>query len=303
VKSQAVIEFPNKSQGSIIRQQPQLMLQEQAKADAIIQYAVKVKDWPKMLAAIEEKIEQQQDFVDEWKVRVSPGKGGDRRSRKIKVTDPLLWSATEAERQTGIGKMQVTRFRQGLKDRARYRERQIISAFREANLEPAENHRAEGTGENEWFTPEQYIEAARDVLGAIDLDPASHPKAQEWIKADRYFTRAEDGLAQEWHGRVWLNPPYARLEIVPFIDKLLGEIELGHVSAAILLTHNYTDTDWFHRAMTVSQKICFTRGRVRFVDDIGDPCAPTQGQAFFYYGPEALHFTDVFDSFGKVVTP
>jgi hypothetical protein len=41
--------------------------------------------------------------------------------------------------------------------------------YRTAELMPAENHRAEGTGENEWFTPAQYIEAARAVMGEIDL--------------------------------------------------------------------------------------------------------------------------------------
>jgi hypothetical protein len=46
-----------------------------------------------------------------------------------------------------------------------------------------ENHRALGTGENEWYTPKQYIEAARKVLGEIDLDPATSEKAQETIGA------------------------------------------------------------------------------------------------------------------------
>jgi DNA N-6-adenine-methyltransferase (Dam) len=67
-----------------------------------------------------------------------------------------------------------------------------------------------GTGNNEWFTPPQYIEAARRMLGEIDLDPASHSIAQQAVKAARFYTLQDDGLAREWHGRIWLNPPYAQ---------------------------------------------------------------------------------------------
>ncbi len=46
---------------------------------------------------------------------------------------------------------------------------------------------------SEWYTPAKYIEAARLVLGGIDLDPASNEIANGWIKADRYYSLAEKG--------------------------------------------------------------------------------------------------------------
>ncbi len=146
------------------------------------------------------------------------------------------------------------------------------------------------TGENEWFTPAQYIEAARLVLEEIDLDPASNEIAQRTIKAAKFFTIKDDGLKQPWAGRVWLNPPYSQPQIGEFVGKLVGEYASRSVTAAILLTHNYTDTAWFHTAERPAALVCFTRGRIKFVDSDGLECAPTQGQAFFYFGDAAEKF-------------
>ena len=58
------------------------------------------------------------------------------------------------------------------------------------------NHRAQGTGENEWYTPAEYIEAVRDVLKVIELDPASSSLANETVKAKRFYSKEDDGLNQ-----------------------------------------------------------------------------------------------------------
>lgn len=162
------------------------------------------------------------------------------------------------------------------------------------------HHRTRFTGETEWYTPAQYVEAARACLGAIDLDPASSAVAQQTIRAARFFTRDDDGLKQEWHGRIWLNPPYSQPDITRFIDKLLMEVNAGRATEAILLTHNYTDTGWFHAAAGRCAVLCFTRGRIRFVGASGEIAAPTQGQAFFYFGPWLDRFRASFGSFGFI---
>lgn len=158
-----------------------------------------------------------------------------------------------------------------------------------------------GTGENEWYTPADCIELARKVLGVIDLDPASSDLAQETVKAEKYFTAAENGLNHIWKGRVFLNPPYSQPDIGLFVAKLVAEIRLGNVAEAILLTHNYTDTTWFHHAASVCKSLCFTRGRIRFHDDEGKKCSPTQGQAFFYFGNNAKRFAEVFSAIGLIL--
>ncbi|MEO6595614.1 MAG: DNA N-6-adenine-methyltransferase [Planctomycetota bacterium] len=96
-------------------------------------------------------------------------------------------------------------------------------------------HQTKATGNPEWYTPQPYIEAARDVLGAIDLDPASNRTAQAHVQAACFCTAEQDGLAQPWSGRMWCNPPYEHPLIKRFVRKLVTEFESGAVSAAVLL--------------------------------------------------------------------
>ncbi len=161
--------------------------------------------------------------------------------------------------------------------------------------------KAEFTGNEEWYTPPQFLEAARDVLGEFDLDPASSDAAQKQVQASRYFDKEHDGLGFEWRGRVWLNPPYTQPAIGEFVSKLVAELGEGNATQAIMLTHNFTDTAWFHEAASVATAICFTRGRVKFVNPAGETAAPTQGQAFFYFGSNPAPFVARFSEIGFVV--
>ncbi len=259
----------------------------------IVQFRA-LKDWPQLEEAVAAKIEEQAAFVANWKAMVRAA--GHQPNNAV----GNYLSVDDAQIRWGISQPTVSRWRTSLKDPDRYHERIVLGSFRAAGLEPPENHRAEGTGENEWFTPDRYVEAAREVMGGIDLDPATHPTAQETIRASRFFTRQDDGLTQPWNGRVWLNPPYAQPLIGQFAEKLMSEIKAGRVQQAILLTHNYTDTAWFHLAEAAAELICFTKGRIRFVDIDGEDCSPTQGQAFFYYGEQWEKFREVFAAFGFV---
>jgi DNA N-6-adenine-methyltransferase (Dam) len=100
---------------------------------------------------------------------------------------------------------------------------------------------------------------------------------------------------------VWLNPPYGQPEIGQFIDKIISESSLGRVESAIVLTHNYTDTFWFQSAARWADAICFMRGRIRFESPTGEIAAPTQGQAFFYSGPDFQLFKHIFEDTGFVI--
>ena len=86
----------------------------------------------------------------------------------------------------------------------------------------------------EWYTPAPVIEAAREVLGTITLDPASSEIANRVVRAEKYYTAEQDGLRRQWEGTVWCNPPYGRLA-GRFVKKLLAEHARGRVSEAIVL--------------------------------------------------------------------
>lgn len=277
-----------------MRQAPELFTAEQDLAKRLVDLARVMRDWEKMLLAIDFQIAQQRQFVAWWGETVRPN------HRPISNHVRGYLSVPNAIERTGINQQQVSRWRGLLTEDQidAYRQRQRDRAYEEAGILERTPHRTRGTGATEWFTPPQYIEAARTVLGEIDLDPATHPKAQKRVKAGKVYTKADDGLRQEWRGRVWLNPPYGRIEVAQFVDKLIEHYLRQEITAAILLTHNYTDTKWFHSAIAASQLICFTRGRINFEDNAGGTCVPTQGQAFFYFGAETALFAETFRNIG-----
>jgi hypothetical protein len=116
-----------------------------------------------------------------------------------------------------------------------------------------------------------------------------------------YYTAEQDGLVQPWRGRVWLNPPYSRDLIAPFVGKLLAEHATGNVSAAILLVHARTDAGWFHDALAVAPAICLTRGRISFERPDGTGDSPPVGSAFFYLGGQPGRFGAIFGEMGVVL--
>ena len=161
-------------------------------------------------------------------------------------------------------------------------------------------HVSNNSGENEWYTPSIYVEAARDVLGRFDLDPASSEVANRTVRADRIFTAQDDGLVQEWPvGAIWCNPPYSQPLMGQFAMRLAQAARDG--SQVIVLVNNATETAWFQIIAAECSAICFPKTRIRFLDPDGNPGAPLQGQAIIYSGSDVASFTKVFGQFGLVV--
>lgn len=165
-------------------------------------------------------------------------------------------------------------------------------------------HVTNNSGNNEWYTPPDFIAAAKDVFAhlwlddecprgdincdgcdcsAIQVDPASSDVAQRTVRAHTYYTAETNGLEQEWRGTVWMNPPYSGALVGKFVDKLIEEFTAERVTAAIVLVNNATETAWAQKLLGFSSAVCFPSGRIKYHDATGRPAnTPLQGQMFVF---------------------
>lgn len=145
----------------------------------------------------------------------------------------------------------------------------------------------------EWYTPKHIVDRVVKLFGAIGLDPCSNP-GEPRIPAERRYTQADDGLAHEWTGKVYMNPPYGR-EIAQWIEYLCGQYESGNVTEAIALVPSRTDTAWFGRMRNYLK--CFVTGRLSFSDS--DTPAPFPSMVV-YMGENERAFIEIFSEVGDV---
>ena len=159
-------------------------------------------------------------------------------------------------------------------------------------------HAAAATGKSDWYTPAEIVALARNVLGVIDLDPASCAAANATVGAQRYYTQDDDGLAQSWQGQVWLNPPYSRSTIHAWCERWIQ-----HDGPRLLLTNASTDAKWFHALLRGADAVCLTRGRISFIDGNSGlrKRGNSQGQAVWAAGLPRDTFCNAFRSLGSVL--
>ena len=160
-------------------------------------------------------------------------------------------------------------------------------------------------GTPEWYTPRVYVEAARSVLGGIDLDPASCEEANVTIRASRIYTVEDDGIMQPWLGRVFVNPPGGRdgagKSLVPqFWRKFTTEsIDAGIWIGYSLEQLQTLQTHGGPHPMDYS--MCIPRKRIAFNSPGGDgKKQPSHANYIVYRGMFTSLFLDVFSQFGRV---
>lgn len=279
--------------------------------DDVLSIRDQAKAWHECMKIVGESLEAQNDAA-EVKLRAER-KAGEMLAAMEKnkgAADPTRSHDVTTLEDLGIAKMQSLRWRKEAAVDDDTFEQYLANCRREQReitqaglLNIAKGcHVSANSGENEWYTPPDLIEAAREVMDGIDLDPASCETAQANVKAKRFYTADDDGLSKKWIGNVWLNPPYSKELIGLFAAKVVEESM--RFEQAIVLVNNATDTAWFQQLASVASAICFLRGRVKFLDKTGKPAnTPVQGQAMLYVGRNVEHFRSRFSAFGFVVLP
>lgn len=160
-----------------------------------------------------------------------------------------------------------------------------------------------------WYTPAEYIEAARTAMGCIDLDPFSSEEANKVVKANWFYTVEDDALSRDWYVKtrgacVWMNPPYSGNMVKKAIAAFLQAYESGYIKRGIVLVNNATDTKWFHKMRKHCSAACFTDHRIAFISPDGKRVSGnTRGQCFMYFGDTegAKAFATSFSNLGWVV--
>lgn len=146
----------------------------------------------------------------------------------------------------------------------------------------------------EWYTPKAVVDSVIAALGEIDIDPCSNSHKNPNVPATMHYTKEDDGLSKEWHGRLYMNPPYGR-DVKKWVDKALSEIAAGRVTEAVILVAARTDTRAFEALADTCRCWCAVKGRLKFSGCENSAPFPS---AVFYYGPNLDNFHEAFQSYG-----
>jgi len=110
---------------------------------------------------------------------------------------------------------------------------------------------------DQWATPQKFFDAWNALRGPFDIDVCAD---ESNAKCAVYFDEAADGLAQQWIGRCWMNPPYGR-DIGKWMKKAYESA--GNGTVVVCLVPARTDTKWWHD-YAMKGDITFIRGRLKF---------------------------------------
>ena len=126
-----------------------------------------------------------------------------------------------------------------------------------------------------WATPVAFFEYYNNIF-RFDLDVCA---SAENAKCETFYTEEDDGLAQEWEGNCWMNPPYGR-EIIHGMRKAYESSLRG--ATVVCLVPARTDTKWWHE-YAMKGDIEFIRGRLKFGD--AKNSAPFPSAVVIFYPP------------------
>lgn len=125
-----------------------------------------------------------------------------------------------------------------------------------------------------WPTPQAFFDGLNARFG-FTLDVCADDQN---AKADRYFTKEDDGLSHAWTGTVWMNPPYGR-EIGKWVRKAYESSRAG--ATVVCLVPARTETRWWHDYIMLASEIWLVKGRLTFGNATA-PCTFPNAVAVFH---------------------
>ncbi len=151
---------------------------------------------------------------------------------------------------------------------------------------------------HERYTPPAIMDAVREVLKQIDLDPASCSKANEVVKASSFFSSETNGLNMRWRGKVFLNPPFD--DWPAWLAKLEKEIATKRVKEAVVI--GPANVCAFRPLLLRGGLLLVPTERPKFLDPSADRLiAPPFGALICYWGEEKDRFVEVFGEQGLIL--
>jgi len=146
---------------------------------------------------------------------------------------------------------------------------------------------------DDWRTPPEVIAVVKEAFGGtIDLDPCGNRYSLVGAKKQYLLSRGEDGLDAEWHGRVFVNPPFSNAK--DWLEKAACSTH----AETLLLMPARVDTRSFHKFGVTANAFAFWKGRSTFVG--GKASAPFP-VVFLYWGGHVERFILAFEPHGFVL--
>ena len=153
-----------------------------------------------------------------------------------------------------------------------------------------------GNRTDKWNTPVEFVGDVVKFFGTIDLDPCSNSEGDTNVPALNYYNEQTNGLAHDWHGKVFMNHPYSNSkEWIPYAAL---QYESGNAEELVLLIKLDVSTKWWKSVSNYPWLAINTR--LKFGNAAS--AAPFQS-AIVYLGSDLLRFEQIFKKYGTIYVP
>ena len=148
-----------------------------------------------------------------------------------------------------------------------------------------------GNRKDTWNTPVEFVGDVVKFFGTIDLDPCCNDVDNPNVPALNYYTEETNGLAHDWHGKVFMNHPYS--DSKTWIPYASSQYKSGNAEEMVLLIKLDVSTRWWQSIGDYPWIAVNTR--LRFGS--AKSAAPFQS-AIIYLGNNLSKFNEVFGKYG-----